>query len=500
MAETGLTKNQILSELSRSPHGKLDEYVPVCRKAVAQEPEFTAHLISWNRIKGQVRDSKVALPVISLSVLGQDPEFKDNALAHVAMLGLRELERAYRFAWDLRDKDKSPWRQTLLPIRRVVTQRLRTIEADWKKWERTAIQHRSTLANLYAVSRTSQDEKVRDILFRGANPEGTLFETVAKLKDMDPVEAAGTIIEKRLPFLIAAGALGDKMKNPDLVMALISRMSSTELVTNMRLLDSLGVKTNPVLRAALEKGLEKASKSKKNVLKTTRAADALGDDALSAKLRGVQEKQLDNMSVEGNWLVLGDKSGSMHSAMEVAKKVAGILAKMAKGQVHLVFFDTVPSGRDVSGMTYEEIVKLTRHERSGGSTSIGCGLKWALEKKLDIDGIAIVSDGGENSAPYFPVVHAEYTKWSGKDVPVYLYHCDGDHNALANTMNTAKIDMQVFELGRSVDFYSLPNIVSTMRTNRYSLVDEVMQAPLLKLADVLKVKEQPEVEAAEAVA
>src|SRR4051812_16823684 len=102
--ETGLTKNAILSELARSPHGKIEEYVPICRQATEQEPEFTAHLISWNRTKGQVRDSKVALPVISLTVPGLDPEFEDNALAHVALLGPRELERAYKFAWDLRDQ------------------------------------------------------------------------------------------------------------------------------------------------------------------------------------------------------------------------------------------------------------------------------------------------------------------------------------------------------------------------------------------------------------
>jgi len=221
---------------------------------------------------------------------------------------------------------------------------------------------------------------------------------------------------------------------------------------------------------------------------------------LGEKMRGVQEKQLDSMSVEGNWLVLGDKSGSMHSAMEVAKQVAGILAKMAKGQTHLVFFNTAPNGRDVTGMAYDEIVKLTRHEKSDGGTSIGCGLKWALEKKLEIDGIAIVSDGGENATPFFPQTHKEYCAWSGKDVPVYLYHCDGEGNALSTSMKSAGIDMQVFEMGRSVDFYSLPNIVSTMRTNRYSLVDEIMASRLLKLEDVFKAKAQAEVEEVEAVA
>jgi len=44
-------------------------------------------------------------------------------------------------------------------------------------------------------------------------------------------EAAGVIIERRIPFLIAVGALGEKIKNKDLVLAIIERMSPTELIT-----------------------------------------------------------------------------------------------------------------------------------------------------------------------------------------------------------------------------------------------------------------------------
>src|SRR5271156_3582993 len=97
-AETGITKNQIIAELHRSPHGKLDEYVKVGKAAARQEPEFFAHLIAYDRIKGQVRDAKVALPIVSLAVDSFPAEFEDSSLAHVALLGPRELERAYRLA------------------------------------------------------------------------------------------------------------------------------------------------------------------------------------------------------------------------------------------------------------------------------------------------------------------------------------------------------------------------------------------------------------------
>ena len=48
------------------------------KQAVQQEGEFAAHLIAWDRKNGQIRDSKVALPVIGLA-FEHDVELLDNA-------------------------------------------------------------------------------------------------------------------------------------------------------------------------------------------------------------------------------------------------------------------------------------------------------------------------------------------------------------------------------------------------------------------------------------
>jgi len=498
MPETGLTKNKLIAELSRSSHGKLDDYVAVGKQAAAQEPEFLAHLIAWDRLKGQVRDAKVALPVVSLSVPYPD-ELAENSLAHMAMLGPREMLRAYRFALQL--KIPGHMRQ----FRRLVGAWLRENEKDWRDWQRLGVQHRATLHELYALAHVTRPTRIGAVLFRGERkpeggtarvplPPGSIFETVAHLKDMSAQEAAGTIMNKKIPFLIAMGALGTKAKEPDLVLALINRMSSTELITNTKMLERLGVKTNPALKGAFEKGLEKAAQSKKNVLKTSRAADAIGDETLKTKLRGVQDKQLASMGVEGNWLVLGDKSGSMEHAIDVAKHVAAVLAKMVKGKVWLVFFDTVPQTIDVTGMPLDVIQNVTRFVSANGGTSIGCGLQRMLESKEELDGIAIVSDAQENTAPYFADAYKKYSEAFSKEVPVYLYRVGNQSNFYADkdlkkSMNALGFDLQEFDVPAGLDFYSLPNLVTTMRTNRYSLVDEVMASKLLRLSDVLKTQE-----------
>jgi hypothetical protein len=482
--EKGLTRNEIINQLSKSPHGKLTEYLAVGQEAAKQEGEFLAHLIAWDRVKGQIRDSKTALPVVSLSVPAFPEELVENSLAHLALLPPRELVKAVRFALEV----KVPGR--MQRVKRLVESYLRTRESNWPKWERMVVQHKASVRELYALLHIKPLPSADLVLFKGFRPVGSLFADIAALKDMTPAEAAGTIMERKIPFLIARGAMGAKAKDPDVVLALMERMTPTELVTNTRYLEGVGVKTNPALRAAFEAGLTKAATSKKATLKTTRAAESefIEDEGLKAKLRGLQEKQLQALGgVDGNWLVLGDCSGSMTTAIEAARQIAATLARMVKGNVHLIFFNTSPRYINATGKTYEELKKATRLITATGGTSIGCGLQYALDAQFDIDGIAVVSDGGENHLPWFTDVYRQYTEKFGKEPPVYLYLLNGETDVFSVRMGLVHRDVQKFDLRGNVDYYSLPNTVQTMRVNRYSLVDEIMAAPLLTLEEVLRI-------------
>lgn len=483
--EKGLTKNQIISELSRSPHGALAEYIPVTLTAAKTEPEFLAHLIAWDAIKGQIRDAKVALPIISIQEPSYPDELVENSLAHIVNQGPREMLRSYRFFLDLSKLKVT--RHNGATLKNAISLYLKDEEQE-KNWDRLALQHRHTLKELYALTHTKPNEHANDTIFKGVKPKGSLFEKVSLLSKMSNSEAAGTILEYKIPFLIAQGALGKKAKEPDLALALINRMSATEVVTNAKIyLEKAGLMNNQAVKGAFDEALKKAQSSTKNVLKTTRAAENVKDETLKANLRGAQDKQLANIAVEGDWLVLGDCSGSMSQAIELAREVAAVLAKMVKGKVWLVFFNTSPQTIDVTGAPLDAIKKATQYIRAGGGTSIGCGLMRMLDSKQEIDGIAIVSDGGDNTVPLFHDAYKKYSDWAGKEVPVYHYHVNGDSNNLKAFCQQARIDIQEFDLtSGKADFYSLPNLVTTMRTNRYSLVDEVMASKLLTFKDVYK--------------
>lgn len=495
--ENGISKNAIISELTKSPHGDLKEYAATTQRAALEEPAFLAHLIAWDRLKGQIRDAKVALPVLSL-VPGLDEELADNSLAHIAMLNPREFLRAYRFAREMQVHGR-------IRIRRLTGRYLRNLESNWFKWERVAVQHRHSLKEVYSLARIGCSPEISNILWGGVRGgeavgyrKGSIFETISLLGKMDPIEAAGSIMNLKIPFQIALGALGAKAQHPDLLMALVKNMTPTQLVTNMKMLERFGIRKLPALRGALDAALANAGSAKQTAatLKTSKAVEAVEDEELKERLRSLQEKQIAKIAtVDGDWLVLGDKSPSMQACIEGARQVAATLAKMVKGKVHLVFFDSHPLYVDVTGLTLEQIHAATKHVAIGNGTSIGCGIQLMIDNKLPVNGIAIVSDAQENTTPFFVERLVAYRKMFDIDPPVYLYRFQGSMPVasdidLAHTMKRIGTDLIEFDLRGGVDYYSLPNLVQTMRVKRYSLFEEIMGTNLLRVDQVLKYEEK----------
>lgn len=518
MEKRDYDRKQFISTLTKIGHGDLSAYIHQGTLAAQAEPEFFAHFIAWNEIKGKVRDSKVAYPVIALrNVSKSERDLAENAVAHLMKLSPRDLVRAYEFSKKLT--------QSGHPIkagfRRMVEQGLRDYlqaREDHPRWlERSMLQHRESMKRLYRISHKKPHGMAQAVLFDRHYPPHTIFYLVSKLKDMTPKEAASAILSQKIPFEVAVGAVS-KIKDPDIVLALIEGMTGNQIVNNSKMLERLGVKQNPALNAAYQAAIQRAGKDKKlNVLKTSRITGqsrAVNLDAsatmatmdwmeAAVPMRGglsidndpigadMQEdlKQLQAHAtkmlggIDGDWLILGDASGSMNMSIELAKKVASIITERVKGKVWLIFFNTVPTAYDVTGKTYFQIEEMTKYVRAGGGTSIGCGVDYLMRKGESVDGIAIISDGGDNTGPLFGPAYRKYAEQLGKEPTIYWFKVSGDYGNLESQVPGAieTIDMT----HGKVDYYSLPNVVTTMRTNRYSLVDEIMGVPLLKMADAL---------------
>lgn len=495
MEQQSLTKNQIVEVLTRSTHGKLADYVPVVLAAAKAEPEFLGHLIAWNWEHGAIRDSKIALPMCSLAEAALDPQLVENSFAHAALLDPRNFVRALDFARTVGVPGKGR------RLRVLVERYLRSRESSFGLWERAVIQHRASIKTLYAKwhikpggSPFAGTTMFDAVLFKGKHVHGSTLHIISQLSKMEPREALGHVLQRRIPFLVAVGALGSKLGDTDTVLALINAMSDTELVTNAKMLERLGTKSNPALRAAFRSrvealGREAEVKTSGSILKTSRAAEAAaasGDEQLAKTLRSAQERQIKTHGgVKGRWLILGDKSGSMVQSIEVSRFVAGHLGRFAE-EAHLVFFDVSPYYKHVTGWELERIKEETRLVRGQGGTLIHVGLEYIRARGIEVDGIAVISDGGDNQEGVSFVREWEaYCKRFDKEPTLYFFQVHGsDGDCFTPALKRAGISFELIDLRGGVDYYSLPNIIATMNTKRYGLLDQIMDTPLKTLAEV----------------
>ena len=488
MENQGFQRSRLISSFLQIPHGNLSAFTDVGLEAAKSDTELLAHFVAWNHKNGKVRDGKKAFPILSLRHLTkEDRDIAENAVAHLLLLDPRDLTSAYRYNKELSKKEviHGGWRNLL---QQGLNHYLETREHTTKWWDRSVLSSRKAMTELYTVAHRKPSSRVQEILFNRTYPKGSIFTVVGELKNMTPELAAQTILKHKIPFQVAIGA-APTIKHPDVVFALIEGMSGNELVNNTAMLRRLGAFESPTLKGAYEKALERAKGDKKvNTYKASKAAAGLDEETKKKVLRVQESHEAQMKKIPGDWVILVDKSGSMKTCIELGRKIAAAITTQIEGKSYLLFFDaTVHKFMEISGKTYEQIYIESRRVPAAGGTSIGIGMNYLHEKNIIVNGIAIVSDGGEHGLGWnlFPHAYRAYCNHAHVEPSVYLFHVPGDPNYLAQGCAQAGIDLTQYEASH-VDEYSLPNLIRALKPGRFGLVDEVMETPLLTLNDALK--------------
>jgi hypothetical protein len=495
--EHGLSREQIIGELSKSLHGKLAEYSPIISGAARKDPEFLAHLIAWDFTNGQIKDTKIALPVLTLAEKEFPSELLENSLAHLALQPPRELLKAVLFAIQFKEYHGGLVHVTSkrqARLEKMVRAYLRKKEAEPGKWARLAVRHRRSLKSLYKLSHSGMPDWAKILFREGVRAPGSIFADIANLSRMEPAQAAAAIQKWHLSPLVVSGAMTGSKKAQEssaVVQATMEQMSDTELITRAPSLERKGVARDMTLKETFRKKVSKATKSNKATLKTGHKADEVEDESMKTMLKELQERQIQaqkdsGRGIDGNWLVIADKSSSMEAGVELAKHVAGAIAKFVTGRVWLVFCNEMPAGAEVTGLTLDQIKLNTKFVRADGWTSMGVGIAWANQNRLNVDGVVVVSDGGENRAPMFADELLVMRKRLDKDIPAYYYKVQpgsASYNhvdTISGGMRMRGIAFTEFDLTHGkVDYFSIPNLVQQMNANRFSVVDKIMACPLL---------------------
>src|SRR5215813_3951037 len=208
MEKRDYDRKNFISTLMKIEHGKLEGYVKDGLLASQAEPELFAHFIAWNEIKGKVRDSKVAYPVVGLrSVTKSERDLAENAVSHLMKLSPRDLVRAYKFSREMTQRPNS-WAWELFEEGSKRYLRVREERPKW--WDKTTLTHRKSMRDLYRIFKIKPADRANAILFKGQYPPGSIFAKVKGLKDLTAKEAASVILTEKIPFEVVVGSVNLK--------------------------------------------------------------------------------------------------------------------------------------------------------------------------------------------------------------------------------------------------------------------------------------------------
>ena len=461
---------EMLNSLLTTPHRKLEQVAEIHQLIVELDPIFYGHLAVWYQRNGDVRDHK---EVFIAHLLTSDLSIHREA----GFVMLQELP-PYQVA---RVVDFMKQHRNKLPrsARTAVQRYLKVRESNPALFDRAALRGRKAMKHLYASLHIKPSERANAILFRDAAPVGSLAEVLKQLAiATSPAEQARLIVEFKLPYTIAIGAV--QQLTPVVLVALIHSMTPQEVINSLKSLQARGAMDHPEVKKLIDSKLEAAQKSDRvSAFKARVAADLTELDAeTAAKLEKVTNEQVKRRgTITRPTALLVDKSGSMESAIDLGKRLAAMISGVTQADLFVYAFDTIPYPVTAQGKELTDWERAFQHIRAGGGTSVGCGLEAMRKKRQIVDQIIVVTDEGENTAPYFGEVYKTYCRELATLPNVVIVRVGGYCTWLETQLKQQQASVETFTFAG--DYYSLPNLVPLLcRPSRLDLLLEILDLPL----------------------
>jgi hypothetical protein len=469
----------ILDSFLQSPHRKVEAHVPVHTDVLTKDPLFYGHLAVWAQDNISIRDHlELFLAHLFISSL---PEHREAAFCMLDSFPPYQVDRITNH---IKEKLK---KNTPRSLKTCVEKYLRKREANTVTFDNAALRQRKALTSLYARFRIKPDQRAQAILFDRKPPEDSkVFKMVSIAKEKDPGKQAEMILEYKIPYPIASSII--KQMTPSTLVALISVMSSQELLSSMGSLKKHGAFKNKEVTALVKEKLKKAGKQKTrvDVLKGKKAAETAGvSEELKQELQDVTEKQIKKVTIKRSTALFIDKSGSMNTAIELGKQLGALISAGITADFYCYAFDVMPYELDIKTDKLADWERALRHIRAGGGTSLGSCIRLMAQNGQKVEQFVFITDQDENNPPYFQNAYIEYADRMGVSPDVVIIHIENRLWHTANELETAckklKVSCDKITIKDGTDYYSLPNILTLLsRKSRYDLLMEIMAVPLPK--------------------
>lgn len=498
----------ILNSFLSCPHRDTNSLIAVHKEIQDKDPLFYSHLACWYYKNGDIRDHNE----VFTSMLITDP-YIDNREVGVALFRKHAVFMKNRIVGFIKGKEVTLRKKTGKKIKKKnksveeiknekikvglnkslptifkkdLYKYLKWLESDIQKFDSIFMKYGKDLKSLYFAPGKRAfptSDRAQDILFHDKVPEDSKISVLEELSKASPVKAAKLIVENKIPYSVAVGAI--EKVTPSILVALINNMTSMEILNNLSSLEEKGAMRNEKIKALILGKLEKAKKDKNvSALKSKKAisVNRIKDEETIKQLEEVADNQVKKKGViKYPIAVFVDSSSSMDSSIEVGKNVAVLISGISESELTVVTFDTMAREITAKGRTLKDWEEAFKPVRASGCTSIGCALDYLIRKEKYVEGIVIITDEGENSKPLFSEVYSKYQEKFrvAPNIVVIRMECSSNGGSLTHYLKGSNISFDVFT-PKGDDYLGLPGLIPLLtKGSKLDLVYEIMDTPLL---------------------
>jgi hypothetical protein len=498
----------ILNSFLSCPHRDTNSLIAIHKEIQDKDPLFYSHLACWYYKNGDIRDHNevFASMLITDSYIDNRevgvalfrkhaPFMKNNIVGFIKGKEVvlrkktgKKIKKNNKSVGEIKNVKLKVGLNKSLPtiFKKDIFKYLKWLELNTQKFDSVFMKYGKDLKSLYfSIGKRAfpTSERAQQILFHGKIPEDSKISIIEELSKVSPVKAAKLIVENKIPYSIAVGAI--EKVTPSILVALINNMTSMEVLNNLSSLEEKGAMKNEKIKALIMEKLEKAKKDKNvSALKSKKAisVDRIKDKETIDQLEEVANSQVKKRGViKYPIAVLVDSSSSMDRSIEVGKNVAVLVSGISESDLTVITFDTMAHEITAKGRTLKDWENAFKPIRASGCTSIGCALDYLIRKDKYVEGIVIITDEGENQSPLFSDVYLRYQKKFkiSPSIIIIRIECGSSGGTLTHYLKNEKISFDVLT-PKNDDYLGLPGLIPLLtKGSKLDLVYEIMETPLL---------------------
>lgn len=482
MAESTNLTRQLLQQLTTVPHRDIGELIKTFGQLLRQDPDFVSRALVWFATTSKIRDQQEAAIAALMQADPAFPEYREAGRCLLLGEDVYDIEypeklhglEPYRILRVLQAIAKSERKSPRL-VRGVAHDWLASLERQASRFDGIVMKNRKNLKSLYKLVHRAPNPRVQAILFDNKPPADSklaVLKQIAASKDVK--EQVSLVMQHRIPYTVAVSIL--PKVTPAVGVALVDVMTPQEALNSRHWVEQSGLLEIPEVKAAFLAKIASASKSAATIegRKSAQGANA----EVQAAVEKAKEKAAVNVAtrITQPVLLLIDKSGSMSTAIEFARKLAERIVPICD-DIAVYAFNQYAVKINFGDGSFASIQKAFRGITDGGGTLIDSGLEMALKDGATPSVIVAVTDGEDSNANMFAQRVAQTSKQIGERINVIMldtFSGVNDRDVVTPALESYGVTVDKFEIPNGGDYNVFDNVVSLLAGGkRKSIVERI---------------------------